>query len=529
MTITTANLSVRRPVKWPGGAALRLTPLALAALLLSNEAWAEWRVTPIIQLRETYSDNANNQPDEQARASFISEAAPSLSVTGTSSRLRVNASAEWRKFVYSNDNLTNVRNSDRRYQASAQAIGIKEWLYLDASASGSRQAVSAFGPLPNNAYTANNGADIRTWNISPYLRHQFGTTATATARYARDSVEGGSGSGFGNSLASTGALDVVSGPAFPDLGWNLHYSHQDMSAQRTGKSRTENSLAGLQYRATSHLSVTSSVGYDDYEYKATALSQRTRGRSWSGGIIWQPSTRTRVAASFGHRYFGKTGSFDASYRTQHSVWALTYADVITTSRQQFLLPAARNTATMLDGLFAGRYPDPVLRQQIVQAYIAQAGLPPTLPDSINYLSNRYMRSKRLQGSATFRGTRSALLFTVFKDRVNALSLQQEDSTLLPPQLNSLNDDTDQHGASANFDYRLSSRTAAHATLYGVNVKSLRTGLTNDVRQLNVGLSSRFDTKTTGSLDLRHSTGRAGVFDNRDYHENAIVATLSVQY
>jgi hypothetical protein len=45
----------------------------------------------------------------------------------------------------------------------------------------------------------------------------------------------------------------------------------------------------------------------------------------------------------------------------------------------------------------------------------------------------------------------------------------------------------------------------------------------------VGLSSRFDTKTTGSLDLRHSKGRAGVFDNRDYHENAIVATLSVQY
>lgn len=63
----------------------------------------------------------------------------------------------------------------------------------------------------------------------------------------------------------------------------------------------------------------------------------------------------------------------------------------------------------------------------------------------------------------------------------------------------------------------------------MNVKSLRTGVTNDIRQLSMGLSSRFDTKTTGSLDLRHSKGRAGVFDNRDYHENAIVATLTVQY
>jgi uncharacterized protein (PEP-CTERM system associated) len=520
-------LSVHRPVKWPRSAALRLTPFALAASLLSNAAWADWHVTPTIQLRETYSDNASNQPDEQARGSFISEAAPSLHVTGSSSRLRVDASAEWRKFVYSNDDLPNVRNSDRRYQASAEAIAVKEWLYVDANASGSRQAVSAFGPLPNNAYTANNGTDIRTWSISPYLRHQFGATATVTARYARDSVEGGSGSGFGNSLASTGALDVVSGPAFPDLGWNLHYSHQDMSAERTGDTTTENSLAGLQYRATPHLSLTSSVGYDKYEYRA--LSENTRGRSWSGGFIWTPSSRTRVAATFGRRYFGKTGSFDASYRTPHSVWALTYADIITTTRSQFLLPAAIDTAAMLNKLFASAYPDPVLRQQLVQAYMAQIGLPATLPNSINYLSNRYMRNRRLQGNATFRGARSTLLFTVFKERTNALSLQQEDSTLLPSQLSTLNEDTSQRGASANFDYRLSSRTSAHATLYGVNIQSLRTGLTNDVRQLSMGLSSRFDSKTTGSLDLRHSKGRAGVFDNRDYHENAIVATLSVQY
>jgi uncharacterized protein (PEP-CTERM system associated) len=520
-------LSVHRPVEWPRSAALRLTPLALAALLLSNEAWADWKITPSIQLRETYSDNAGNQPDEQTHGSFISEAAPSLNVSGTTSRLKFNASAEFRRFAYSNDDLPNVRNGDRRYQATGSAIAVKEWLYLDASATGARQAVSAFGPLPTNAYTANNGTDIRTWSISPYLRHQFGSTATLTTRYSRDSVEGGTGSGFGNSLSSTESFDVVSGPRFPDLGWNVHYSHQDLSAQRTGSTTTDNSLAGLQYRATSHLSLTSTVGYDKYEYRA--LSEKTRGRSWSAGFIWQPSARTRVATSFGRRYFGKTGSFDASYRTAHSVWTLTYADIITTSRQQFLLPAAVDTSAMLDKLFASAYPDPVLRQQIVQAYMAQAGLPPTLMSAVPYLSNRYMRNKRLQGNATFRGARSTLLFTVFKERMNALSLQQEDSTLLPSQLSALNENTDQVGASANFDYRLSSRTSAHATLYGVNIESLRTARTNDIRQLSVGLSSRFDTKTTGSLDLRHSKGRAGVFDNRDYHENAIVATLSVQY
>jgi uncharacterized protein (PEP-CTERM system associated) len=527
MTITTANLSAHRLVKWPSSAALRLTPLALAVLLLSNDCRAEWRVTPSVTARETYSDNIGSQPDDLTRGGFVSELAPSISITGITPRLKVGASAEWRKYAYSTDATSNLRNNDRRYSASAQAIVVKELLFVDATASGSRQAVSAFGPVPNNSYTSNNGTDIRTWSISPYLRHRFGATATLTARVARDSVEGGSGNGFGNSMATTRAADLVSGTAFPDVGWNVHYSRQDMSAERTGDTKTENSQAGLQYRISQHLSLTSTVGYDKYEYRA--LGERTRGRSWSGGFVWAPSSRTKVQATYGRRYFGKTGSFDASYRTPHTVWSLNYADIITTTRQQFLLPAAVDTAALLDRLFTTAYPDPVLRQQIVQAYMAQTGLPPTLVDSINFLSNRYMRNKRLQGSVAFKGARSDLIMTVFNERTAALSLQQEDSTLLPSQLSTLNQDTKQRGASASFDYRLSSRMSAHANLYGVNAQSLKTGITNDVRQVSMGLSKRFDAKSIGSIDLRHSKGRAGLFDNRDYHENAIVAALSVQF
>lgn len=527
MTITTANLSAPRLVKWPSNAALRLTPLALAILLLSNDCRAEWRVTPSVTARETWSDNIGSQPDDLTRGGFITELAPSVNVAGMSPRLKVGASAEWRKYVYSTDATSNLRNSDLRYSASAQGVVVRDTLFVDASANGTRQAVSAFGPVPNNSYTANNGTNIRTWSISPYLRHRFGSTATLTARVARDSVEGGSGNGFGNSMATTRSADLVSGYAFPDLGWNLHYSRQDMTAERSGDTSTENSLAGLQYRVSPHLSLTSTVGYDKYEYRA--LGEQTRGRSWSGGFIWAPSSRTKVQATYGRRYFGKTGSFDASYRTPRTVWSLNYADIITTTRQQFLLPAAVDTAALLDRLFATAYPDPVVRQQIVQAYMAQTGLPPTLVDSINFLSNRYMRNKRLQGSVAFKGARSDLVMTVFNERTAALSLQQEDSTLLPSQLSTLNEDTKQRGASASFDYRLSTRTSAHATLYGVNAQSVKTGITNDVRQLSMGLSKRFDAKSIASLDLRHSKGRVGVFDNRDYHENAIVGALSVQF
>jgi hypothetical protein len=49
---------------------------------------------------------------------------------------------------------------------------------------------------------------------------------------------------------------------------------------------------------------------------------------------------------------------------------------------------------MLDRLFSATISDPIVRAQAVQAYIAATGLPPSLANNINYLSNRYMREKR---------------------------------------------------------------------------------------------------------------------------------------
>jgi len=513
MTITTAKLP-----------ALKL--LALAAMLVAADARADWKVVPKVDLRETYSDNIGLQDGPDARSGFISEAAPGFSISSNGPRLKVNADADWRLFAYSDKNAPNLHDSERRYNANAQAMLVDQLLYVDATANGSRQAISAFGPVSSNTYSSYNNTDVRTWRISPYLRHSFGSRANLTLRYTRDSVTGGA-IGYGNSMANSRSLDLSSGTAFTTLGWNLASTRQELSDRVAGKSTSENSTAGLRWNLIRRFSLTGNVGYDKYDYPT--LGESTKGRSWSGGFIWTPSSRTNVQASFGRRYFGKTGSLASSYRTQHSVWTLDYSDAITTSRQQFLLPAAVDTAAMLDNLFAATYPDPVQRQQIVQAYIAASGLPPTLLDSINYLSNRYMRNKRLQGAAVFRGARSSLTLTLFHDERNALSTQQSDSNLLLGQLATLNDNTRQRGFNVNMDYRLSPRTNAFATQAISRVRSLDTDVVNNINETRLGLNHRFAARSQGSLELRRSRGRADFAGNSNYHENAIVATLSVQY
>ncbi len=517
------------------GAALKLTPFALAAMLASGASHgADWRISPRLDLRETYSDNVGLQNGGDTRGSFISEVAPSINVSSNGPRLKVSADAGWNLYAYSDKDVPNLQDSQRHYNGTAQAVVVDELLFVDAGASGSRQAISAFGPVSNNTFSSTNRTDISTWRISPYVRHRFGSTADMTLRYMRDSVDSGV-AGYGSSMASTRSADISSGTRFTTFGWNLSYYHQDLDQHVVGssaptvggESSSENSTVGLRWGVIRRLSLTANAGYDKYEYPT--LGESTRGRSWSAGFIWTPSTRTSVQASFGRRYFGKTGSLASSYRTQRSVWTLDYSDAVTTNRSQFLLPSSVDTAAMLDGLFAANFPDPVQRQQAVQAYIAATGLPPTLANSINYLSNRYIRIKRLQGAAVFRGARSNLTFTVYDEDRVALSTQQSDSALLLGQLATLNDNTTQRGASVNLDYRLAPRTNAFANLSVARSRSLSNDVVSNYNETRLGMNHRFAARSRGSLELRHTRGSLYLLNGGNYSENALVATFSIQY
>lgn len=488
-------------------ARLKLAPLALAALLLSAQCRADWKFTPIVDLRESYTDNVGLQRDDLAHNEFITEVSPGFALTANGPRLTLSATGQVSRFAYSNKNAPNVYDSERRYQATGRAMLVDNLFYVDGAAGSQRQAVSAFGQIANNPYSSANRTEVNTWRISPYLQHRFGSTATGTLRFTRDSVDAGT-DGFGSSVASTGAIDVASGTAFTNFGWSGSYFHQELSNRIAGSSTSSNGTIGLRYRVLPRFNLTASGGYDDYEY--ASLNQRTAGPSWSAGFAWNPSIRTSVQASFGHRYFGKTGSLAASHYTRNTVWTLNYSDQITTTRSQFLLPAAVDTAAMLNSLFASAYPDPVQRQEAVQAYIAAAGLPVSLANNINYLSNRYIRDQRLEGAVILRGSRSNLTLSVFHDQRAALSVQESDSSLLGSQLATLNDNVRQRGASANAEYRLSPRMTALASIYAVRVQSIETNVVNNSLQYRIGLTRRLDAKTSGNVEVRRLRGSLGL-------------------
>jgi uncharacterized protein (PEP-CTERM system associated) len=180
-------------------------------------------------------------------------------------------------------------------------------------------------------------------------------------------------------------------------------------------------------------------------------------------------------------------------------------------------------------LFSTAIPDPVARAQMVAAYIRATGLPPSLANNVNYLSNRYILQKQFQASAAFNVSHSTLIFTVADTRRNALSLINTDSPLLGSNNSSLNDDTHQTSAGANVNWRLSSRTSVDlAALYN-KARSLslasRTDTTHTVR---LGLRRQLGSTLSAAMEVRRTKGTS-LDGARDYTENALSASLNKHF
>jgi uncharacterized protein (PEP-CTERM system associated) len=498
----------------------------MLALLMSPQCRADWKITPAVDLRETYTDNVRLEPSESARSQFITDLTPSLSIASDGPRLKLHAAFATHLYAYSNDRIEGTNRSQRQFAADAKAKLIDDLLFFDGTAAIAQQNISAFGPQINhNGYADVNRAEVRTYRVSPYLAHRFGSAASGELRYSHDSVKS-STNALGESTGDTVSMSIASGPAFRTVGWGLQYSRQDLDDTLARKSKAENANASLRLRISQSFSLNANGGYDKYDYEA--LGGKTAGKSYSLGFSWAPSQRSSIQASAGKRYFGPSYALIASHRSRSSVWTVNYNDAVTTTRSQFLLPATIDTAALLDRMFRANFPDPKERQQAVDAYIRATGLPASLADNINYFSNRFILQKQLQAAAAFNTAKTTTIFSLNATRRTALSTQQSDSALLGSTLSNLNDDVRQFGASVGLNYRISPRTGVNLLLNKTRSESLSTGIRSDQASLSLAMTRQLQRKLKGAVELRRNQGNSAIQGGRTYRENAVSASLSLQ-
>lgn len=506
-----------------GSSVASATMVSAAMMTAPVVVAADYRLTPNVNITETYSDNVGLRTRGNERSDFVTQVAPGLTFVMNGPRLKANATYSLQTTYYAQG--TGATSTANQLSANGTAQLVRDLFFLDASASVQQQNISAFGPQSaNNVNINGNRANVRTYSLSPYLRHTFGNSARGELRYSHESVGTDSDLlGISNTDRVLATLD--SGRDFGKIGWGLRATTQT-DHYNVQRDVNQSSYSGnLRYALTPTFGLTGQVGYEKHDYNS--VGDEPRGGTYSVGVNWAPSQRTNVVASVGHRFFGRTYSLLANHRAQHVVISANYNEDITTSQAQFLGQPSVSTADFLDQLYLTTIPDAVTREQVIAAFIRQNGLPTSIVNPVNSFTNTYFLQKSFQASVAINGARNTVVLSGFDTRRTAQSPTQLGGSTAS-QLNAFADSNKQIGANALWNLRLTQRASANANVNYTRTTSLVSNRLDTYKTYRLGLTQAFKPKLNGTLELRH-TQQSSDFFGGDIRENALTASLLMQF
>lgn len=499
-----------------------LAPMAACVALAwpQSASAAEWSITPGLDLRETYTDNLTLASRGAERSDFVTEVAPNLAVRGGGSRMHLNADYVMRNFFYAR--TSGASNTQHQLHAAADATLVDDLLFFDGDASLGQQAISPFGAqVADNGNLNGNQAEVRTYTLSPYLRHHFGHSATAELRVSRDGVSS-SADNLLDSQSNRVHISLDSGRDFRALQWSALYDAQRIDYKSSDDVDLKRLSGSLRYLLTPRFAATGSAGYERNNY--VAIGEKPEGAFWALGADWMPAQRTSISISAGRRYFGNTVSFAAQHRARIAVFSAAYQEEITTARSQFLLPSTSDTAAFLDGLLMNSVPDKVEREKQVSRFIHDANLPPSLVAPVNTFSNRVFLQKNANVSVASRGTKNTLIVTVFhteRDPQSAAGTTASTGALL-------DDATRQNGVSALWNWALSPRTRLAANAAFSRASAATSDRHDDNMTFRMGVAHQLHPKLNGGIELRRLEKRSSQAGN-EFRENALTAFLLMNF
>jgi uncharacterized protein (PEP-CTERM system associated) len=495
----------------------RLTMLVL--LTLPGAAIpADWHVTPTLRLRESYTDNMNLAPSAQARGEFTTEVSPGVVVTTNSPRLQLALSYSLQKIAYTRQ----AGRTSQMLDASGHAEVLPDWLSIDARSGISEYNVSAFGPQQlDPAQVTGNTNTVHSTSVSPYLHHSFQGLATVELRYKQQRVDAG---GLLDVRSSGTNLQLYRDNAGNGLNWNLSLDRKVIDDAALPLVTMSQAALTLSYPIGGNLSAFGTGGYEKKDYQST--SSQPQGNYWSAGGAWSPSPRTRIAASLGRRYFGKTYALDAAYRMRNMFWTLNYNEDITTMHGEFLSVSPTGLSDFLYDLWATRIPDPETRLRTIKVFMAISQMLGA-DGNVNFFSHRYYLQKQLRLATVYSTPRTALGFNLSSTRRTAQTSNAIDSVLLGPDELSLTDKTRQSAVQLGWSWRMSARGNLTVSASHNRAQSLTTGRADRNSALVLSLSRQLQSKVSANINLRHARHHSNA--GGDYRENGVGAALMVAF
>jgi uncharacterized protein (PEP-CTERM system associated) len=472
--------------------------------------------TPTISVEETLTSNANfDRGIGTPKADLVTTITPGFVLDYRSARATVAGAVAVPIYVYAR---TGSDNNRALPQASLNGTieAIERLFYVDGSIYVSQQYVTPFGARPVSAVNGTgNEYTAQTYRISPYFKGELPGRIRYELRdnnaWTRLSQSSGSVSGLNNAYTNQIIGTVDSDPV--PLGWGADFLRN--SVKFTDQQAFVTQLARLRgvYRVDPQLELNASFGYEDNDYAFVQY----RGSIYGVGARWRPTERTVLDGRWEHRFFGSSYKASFDHRTALTVWNLLVSrDVSTYPEQVASLAAGTNVATLLNSLFALRVPDPVLRQQLVDQFIRERGLPLFVNDALQLYTQQISLVTSARGSVGLIGARNTLFFNGFYHKNEAITAA---GNVAPDPTSGLTNNT-QTGGSIVWTHNLSPLLVMTSTLDYLHTKALPPqSVRTDQGALTVMLTRPISPLTSIHAGARYQSLRSDV--RTDYEETAI--------
>ncbi|WP_423823454.1 TIGR03016 family PEP-CTERM system-associated outer membrane protein [Salinisphaera sp. SPP-AMP-43] len=298
---------------------------------------------------ETFSDNINLDPDNEAESDFVTVVAPRIDACSSTGRIRGELRYTLQGVVYANNSSYDDIYND--VEGRTRLNLIQDHLYLDANTRYGQSVIDPSVGYSRSNIIRPNDNKTAAWrtNISPYALQSLGLLGQGMLRYRYGrSVYGDS------DVPDTTVHGVVATITSPDVVEPLSWQAQAISQTVDSSGGNENQFydqyreifgydvvpadygnanetrhfdsATLQlgYHLSRTLQLTALGGIED-DYKDNGQNDRWSSPRWQVGVRWNSGQNT-LQADYGHRFYGSSYSLYIQHRSRLVDFSLSYEE-----------------------------------------------------------------------------------------------------------------------------------------------------------------------------------------------------------
>lgn len=472
-------------------------------------------ITPSLSLSETVTTNAG-LAGPNGRSDAVTRGSLGVNLRNRSGRSQASVDYTVSGLAYARQ--TELNTTQQALNASLDMEWWESRGFLRAGATISQGAVSAFGVQPSaSSLPTANSTEVRTLQIGPRWQGPLGGDLRFSAQADWTTTEAQTGIN-GDSTSSTVQLQISPSRPGP-LGWSvqaIQLGGDFKAGSATGSTRVFGSL---------------SRSFDDLDLQWSANAGHERGdivsnanqgsNTWGMGLAWTPSARTAADLKFDRRLFGNSHSFSLQHRTALTVWRFTSTRALNQSGNTLAAGATGSVYDLYFAQFASIEPDPIRRADLVNAFLAQNGLPARSLVDAGFLRSAATIDNRQEISAAWRGVRSTATLTYGRN----LSRRANPDTMASDDL-AASSTVRTTSWSLGITHRLTPDLSASASATLQSGDGVALGQSNRQRMLSAQVGGPLGPKSTWSLVLRRA-----LFENQlaPYGESTATASYTVRF